>query len=143
MKLLSLSWSGCHGPGKGRAPGMTLLEMTVVILVLLSMVTLLFVSGRAWKNGSDRALCIVNLEMVQKAVRSFSNLYGYMPGESVPGLENKVIGSGLFVDSMPECPGTGSYSTLGDQIPEIGTPYMSCSLAAGGYGHAASNTEDW
>jgi len=121
---------------------MTLLEMTVVILVLLSMVTLLFVSGRAWKRGSDRALCLVNLEMMQKAVRSFSNLYGHNPGESVSGLESQVVGTGRFMDSMPDCPGTGDYTTLGDQIPNLGTAYMKCSLSVG-FGHEPSDASGW
>ena len=38
-----------------RKAGMTLLELTVVILVLLSLISILFVGARAWKKGSDRA----------------------------------------------------------------------------------------
>ena len=39
--------------------GMTLIELTVVILVLLSLISILFVGARAWKRGSDRAGCII------------------------------------------------------------------------------------
>jgi len=109
---------------------MTLLEMTVVILVLLSLIVLLFVGVDGWKRGSDRAMCIVNLEQVQKGVRSFANLHAHDPGESVAGLESEVIGSGKFFEGMPTCPRNGSYVTLGDQVPLIGEPYLSCSLAA-------------
>ena len=38
---------------------MTLLELTVIILVLLSLITILFVGAKAWKRGSDRAACIL------------------------------------------------------------------------------------
>ncbi len=106
------------------------------------MVVLLFVSGAAWKRGSDRALCLVNLESMQKAVRSFSNLNEHSPGEIVSGLENHVIGTGKFIASPPNCPGAGSYTTLGDQIPDLGTLYMTCSLA-GGLDHEPKDPTGW
>lgn len=121
-------WSGVR-PAVRYAPGVTLLEMTVIILVLLSLVTVLFIGGSAWKKGSDRALCIMNLESVQKGVRGYTNLYGYNPGDTVADLEEKVIGLGKFVEATPVCPGEGSYETLGNQIPPIGTLYLTCALA--------------
>lgn len=116
-----------------RAPrGMTLLELTVVIVVLLSMISVLFFGAQAWKRGSDRALCIVNIQNVQKAVRSFSNLYGFDPGSNAPNLQSRIIGLGKFVETTPECPGGGTYAfgqTFGnDTIPPLGELYMSCSL---------------
>ena len=44
-----------------RKAGMTLLELTVVILVLLSLITILFIGARAWKKGSDRSTNLINL----------------------------------------------------------------------------------
>ena len=52
-----------------RKAGMTLLELTVVILVLLSLISILFIGARAWKKGADRAGCILNIRNVQQAVR--------------------------------------------------------------------------
>ena len=49
--------------------GMTLLELTVVILVLLSLISILFIGARAWKKGSDRSANIMNIRNVQQAVR--------------------------------------------------------------------------
>jgi len=54
--------------------GMTLLELTVVILVLLSLIAILFVGARAWKRGSDRAGCIMNIRNVQQAARGHMNM---------------------------------------------------------------------
>jgi type II secretory pathway pseudopilin PulG len=110
---------------------MTLLEVTVVILVLLSLITILFIGARGWKRGSDRALCILNIQNVQKGVRSYSNLYGLEPGAAVLGLKSKVIGMGRFVESVPTCPAGGTYGfgeTGGgeDTIPQIGELYMQC-----------------
>ena len=53
---------------------MTLLELTVVILVLLSLISILFIGARAWKKGSDRAGCILNIRNVQQAVRGYANM---------------------------------------------------------------------
>jgi hypothetical protein len=121
---------------------LTLLELTIVILVLLSMITLLFIGSSAWKNGSDRVLCIMNLQSVQKGVRSYSNMHGHSPGATVPGLQAQVIGLGRYVEAMPECPGDGSYSTSGDLIPDIGDLYLECSLSSSG-NHEPLNAEDW
>jgi hypothetical protein len=120
---------------------MSLLELTVVVLVLLSLTALLFWGGQAWRNGSDRATCIINIHSVQKGVRSLSNLYGFAPGDTVAGLEGRLIGSGLFIEATPRCPGTGAYTLGGDQIPPVGQLYMTCSLAA--TGHVPQDFSDW
>jgi len=118
---------------------MTLLELTVVILVLLSLITILFIGARAWKRGSDRAICIINIHQVQKGVRSYSNLYGFSPGGNAPGLEGQVIGMGRFVETTPTCPGGGTYTTGGDTIPEMGFLYMECDITE----HVPEVTSDW
>ncbi len=130
-----------------RSPGMTLLEMTVVILVLLSLVTILFIGARSWKRGSDRALCIMRIQAVQKGVRSYSNLYGFSPGANAPNLQNQVIGLGRFVEATPTCPATGTYTfgqTYGnDTIPPIGELYMQCSLASTSELHDPPTHSEW
>lgn len=125
---------------------MTLLEMTAVILVLLSLISLLFIGARAWKRGSDRTLCILQIGNVQQGVRSYSNLYGYAPGEMVPNLQGHVIGLGKFLETSPICPTSGSY-TFGeeygpDTIPPTGTLYMKCSLSAS-IQHEPQNFAQW
>ncbi len=128
-------------------PGMTLLELTVVILVLLSLITILFIGAKAWKRGSDRTICIINIHNVQKGVRGYSNLYGYSPGASVPGLQGQIIGLGRFVESTPNCPAGGQYSfgadTGGpDVIPDTGKAYMACDLSTTDQ-HQPNVTADW
>ena len=58
-----------------RKAGMTLLELTVVILVLLSLISILFIGARAWKKGSDRAANILNIRNVQQAVRAHCRMF--------------------------------------------------------------------
>ena len=60
--------------------GFSLLELTVVIVVILSLTSVLFVGARAWKNGADRTGCILNIRNVQTSVRSYQNMYGYNAG---------------------------------------------------------------
>lgn len=126
---------------------MTLLELTVVILVLLSLITILFVGARGWKRGSDRALCIMNIQAIQKGVRSYSNLYGFSPGANAPNLQDKVIGLGRFVEATPTCPAIGTYTfgqTYGaDTIPPLGELYMQCSLASTSDQHDPPTHSDW
>jgi type II secretory pathway pseudopilin PulG len=66
-----------------RKAGMTLLELTVVILVLLSLIAILFVGARAWKRGSDRAANIMNIRNVQQAMRGHENMYNMRPGDTL------------------------------------------------------------
>ncbi len=54
--------------------GMTLLELTVVILVLLSLISILFIGARAWKKGSDRSANIMNIRNTQQAMRGHQNM---------------------------------------------------------------------
>jgi type II secretory pathway pseudopilin PulG len=115
---------------------MTIIEMTVVILVLIALISLLFIGANAWKRGSDRASCIMNLQNIQKGVRSFANLHGHAPGDNVAGLRDRVIGPGKFLEHAPLCPGTGLYeygrngdSVNSDMVPPVGVPYASCTLA--------------
>ena len=123
-----------------RAKGMTLLELTVVILVLLSLISILFIGARAWKRGSDKAGCIMNIRNVQQAVRSWQNMNNKNVGATY-GLTTDIIGSGLFVESTPVCPGAGSY-TIATAVPEIGTAVMTCDLSST-LGHAPPSLSGW
>ena len=132
----------CHRRPGSFAPGLTLIEMSLVILMLLSLTGIILIGAKTWKAGSDRALCILNLQAIQKGVRSYSNLNGYEPGHVVSGLQSRIIGEGCFLEKMPLCPGEGTYTSAGDVIPLPGTLYFSCSLADTGE-HEPTDLEDW
>ncbi len=127
---------------KARKSGMTLIELTVVILVLLSLISILFVGARAWKRGSDRAGCIMNIRNVQQGMRSFQNMNGHSAGDIVPNAKSEIIGPGKFVESVPQCPGTGQYAFMDDSLPLSGALYVSCSLS-GSEKHVPSDHGDW
>jgi type II secretory pathway pseudopilin PulG len=123
-------------------PGITLLELTVVIAVMMSLITLLFFASRVWKRGADRAICIMSIQNVQKGLRSYSNLQGAEPGANIPGLKGLIIGLGRFVQTAPSCPAGGSYTYGEDMIPPMGTLYMECSLSASDH-HEPPDFNDW
>lgn len=135
---------------------MTLLELTVVIMVLLGLISVLFIGARAWKRGSDRAGCVVTLRNVQVAARSYQNMYGYNYGGR-PYAEGGTqdIAAHLFakgyIDSkvydqsrgLQKCAGGGGYTCpLPDIFPEAGELYMTCSLS-GTDDHAPASHAGW
>lgn len=112
---------------------MPLLELTVVILVILSLISILFIGARAWKKGSDRAASILQIRNMQQAVRSYSNMAGHNPGYTHPHLKDSIIGPGMFIEQDPtddpdKHPAGGTYyfslTAGGIVIPAIGDLYM-------------------
>lgn len=123
--------------------GMTLLELTIAIIVLLGLVAITFVGARAWKRGSNRVSCILALRNIQMAARSYQNLYGYAYGGR-PYAENGTqdIAAHLYAKGYIDlslyhqatgadhCPSGGDYTCpVPDIFPEPGELYMSCSLS--------------
>jgi prepilin-type N-terminal cleavage/methylation domain-containing protein len=125
-------------------PGMTLLELTVVILVLLSLISILFVGARAWKKGSDRAANIMNLRNVQQAVRSEANMKDLEVTEGL--LSTVIIGPGLYLESEPSAPVDLTY-TYDTVVPAVGVLYTT--VGTGGiatvadYAPKADSFKDW
>lgn len=130
-----------------RASGMTLLELTVVILVLLSLISILFIGARAWKRGSDRAACILNVRNAQVAIRGYANIRGLQPGDTIPGgasRESVISGPGSYLPSWPVCPGGGIYG--GQElttIPTMGTVLMACNFGDPIDNHFPTHNSDW
>ena len=126
--------------------GMTLLELTVVILVLLSLISILFIGANAWKKSSDRAGCIMNVRNAQQAIRGYANMFGLSPGATIPGGMTRydvIVGPGLFLAKAPVCPGAGTY--VGQNLTTIplgGQVLMQCDFS-NGTNHLPSGTGDW
>ena len=125
-----------------RKSGMTLLELTVVILVLLSLISILFVGARAWKKGSDRSANIMNIRNCQQAMRGHQNLY------------NLEEGTGAFTQTdledyltMPTPPAAGLTYTPGTVVTAPGVLWLT--VAATGdtvladYMPPAADYADW
>ncbi|MEC5127942.1 type II secretion system protein [Verrucomicrobiales bacterium BCK34] len=106
--------------------GLTLIEVTLVIAVLLGLISVLFIGVSAYKEGSNRAKCILNISNVQKAVRSYQNLYELSVASTLA--KATIIGTGKMLESDPACSSGGTY-TYATAVPAIGTAYLTCSLA--------------
>ncbi len=115
-----------------RASGMTLLELTVVILVLLSLISILFVGARAWKKGSDRSANIMNVRNVQQAVRGHQNMNGLLAGAGLlPGL---IFGdSGYLKQPKPPIASVTDY-TFESTVPAVGDLYITNETLGGADG---------
>ena len=133
-----------HTTPTGSRAGMTIVELSVLMFVLLFMVGMSFIGVRAWKSGSDRAACVLNIYHAQEAVRSFSNVNGYRPGEALASVdvEYNVFGEHGYLLKRPECPAGGDYFTKGNTIPNYGTLYLTCSLAVPKR-HRPDSFEQW
>jgi len=123
--------------------GMTLLELTVVILVLLSLMTILFIGARSWKKGSDRAGCIMNLRNIQQAVRGDQNMKGKNPG-SAGLVRANIIGANGFIETEPVCPsGAGTYAFEDGNYPALSSLVTACPVAAVTAEHVPNSTVGW
>ena len=121
--------------------GLTLIEITLVIAVLLGLISVLFIGVSAYKEGSNRSKCILNISNVQKAVRSYQNLYEKKEKDALA--MSTIAGTGKLLETVPTCPSSGTYDDLAE-IPQVGTAYLSCSLSAVADGdHKPTTTTGW
>ena len=114
--------------------GTTLIELSVVIAVLLLLVGVLFIGITAWKNGANKAVCVLNISSVQKALRGYQNMN---PAAAAPAITDLV--SAGFFGTAPVCPGGGTYSY---SSIVTGTAFATCSLSAS-KGHVPPSTLNW
>jgi type II secretory pathway pseudopilin PulG len=124
--------------------GMTLLELTVVILVLLSLISILFVGARQWKKGADRSGCIMHQRNIQQAVRGDQNMKGKNPGDT--GLvAARIIGSGTgYIETWPSCPATGAPFVLADgSYPQPSVLASPCPSVATETDHVPNSIVGW
>lgn len=131
-----------------RANGMTLLELTVVILVLLSLISILFVGARAWKKGSDRAANVMIVRNVQQAVRSYQNMNNVSEGSTVgTTITGPIFGSGNFVENPPTHPVSGLSYLYSGTVPAIGSLFTSSTGTPSNGGtagdYAPTGFQDW
>ena len=136
--------------------GITLVELTVAIVVILSLISLLAIGTRGWMRASARSACIMNLRNFQVATRSYQNLYGYYPGGH-PKLEygtqdiarhlfeKEYVSPSLYdqAKGAKACAGGGTYiSSEPDVFPLPGNLYLICSLVVSRK-HMPEDAAEW
>lgn len=128
---------------KRKAAGMTLLELTVVILVLLGLISVLFFGAQAYIRGSERTQCVMNIRKCQLAVRGYANLNNIRQGATLAVAT--ITGEGNFLETQPVCPGDGAAYTYGTVVPDIGVLYAACGNADATIAgtHIPGDYQDW
>ena len=123
-------------------PGMTLIEITVVILVLLTLIAVLFIGANIYKRGADRAACILNQRNIQQAVRADQNLNN--KGSSAALSAEIICGPGLYLEVEPTCPSdkATAYAWV-STIPDIGALAAHCGLLATYADHVPQDISGW
>jgi prepilin-type N-terminal cleavage/methylation domain-containing protein len=125
-----------------RQRGTTLIELSVVIAVILLLVGVLFIGVSAWREGANRAACLVNMSSIQKAVRGYENVHLLNPGDAV--LSTDLTTDGYF-GVIPTCPVGNTAYTLTGTVPLSGVQYATCAAAGNGAPHTltTAQTANW
>ena len=105
-------------------------------LPVLTATSTLFVGARAWKKGSDRAACILNVRNIQQAIRGYQGMNSLNIGDPIPW--DKIIGEGAFLKNWPICGAGGTYIYT-KTVPAVGKLACECPVAE----HAVPNHADW
>jgi type II secretory pathway pseudopilin PulG len=104
-----------------RQRGTTLIELSVVIAVILLLVGVLFIGVTAWRNGANKAACMVQLSSIQKAARGWENT-------NPDGLAAIVEGTTVLTPTTPSLVGPTGFFAVWPTDPYDG-------LAFGDVGH--------
>lgn len=115
---------------------MTLIELTVVILVLISLIAVLFIGARAWKRGSDRSAAVITIRNSQMGLRAHNRIEGIDDAGTFLNLPQQVFGQNKYVfngaqkadGELPSHPANGQTFDFvagnGDIIPPLGQLYI-------------------
>ena len=146
-------------------PGMTLIELTVVIIVLLTLISVLFFAGTAYIQASNRTACLTNQATIQKAMRGYSTLNQLntaadaIPNTATAPADNSVaavdgatinwttIKTAGFIGGLPstmKCPTdkTSGY-TAATAVPKIGELVAKCPNLTKVPDHVASDITNY
>lgn len=106
---------------------MTLIEITVVILVLLSLISVLFIGVQAYQNGVKRSQCIMNIRNIQTHTRTSQNMANKSPGDAVGSTLSVLLVTGGFFPAAPTCPRDNTaYDLTGTTYPAVSSLAAPC-----------------
>lgn len=95
---------------RANVSGMTLIEISLVIALMLGLISVVFLGIGSYRKGSDKARCKMQLAAVQKAVRAQSNFLGLSIGAAFASTD--AFGAGKALENAPVCPTGGTYTWL-------------------------------
>lgn len=88
--------------------GVTLIELSVVIAVILVLISVLFIGAKYYRDSAGNAACRIAQSSLQKTADSYMNISG-STSVNMAGL----TGTGLpfpTASAQPSCPGDGTLS---------------------------------
>jgi len=84
--------------------GVTLIELSVVIAVILVLISVLFIGASYYRTSANEAACAINRSSIQKAADSYMNISGAATTDTIKGL---ITGdTGPMSSGLPADPGT-------------------------------------
>src|SRR6187402_3175397 len=90
------------------AAGMTLIEISLVIALLLGLIAVVFLGIGSYRKGSDKAKCKMQLVAAQKAIRSQANFQNLNINAAF--VKADAFGAGKALENEPVCPSGGTYA---------------------------------
>lgn len=138
-----------HNHQKNQSLGMTLVELSVVIFVMLGLISVTFLGASAWKRHADRTTAILLIRNTQMGVRSHTRLEGLTDTTIVSDLPEQIFGENKYVPNgtdrstgiqkpdgeFPDHPRSsenfGFVAADGTIIPALGVLYI-CTGGSGG-----------
>ena len=112
--------------------GLTIIELTIVVVVILGLILSLFIGARAFIEGTNRSRCLVNQRDIHMAGRCYQNLNGYQIGQAYDPKD--VVGATGLLLSQTGCPSDGEYE-WSDRIPDFSNLFVTCTLATSDQHH--------
>lgn len=132
--------------GRLNRKGLTLIEVSLVIALLLGLISIVFLGIGSYRKGADKAKCKMQLSQIQKAIRAHANFNNLAVGAAFA--DSDAFGAGKPIGATaPVCPSGGTI-TWSATIPAVGTPYGNCGYtdpddASITHALATTDTEGW
>jgi prepilin-type N-terminal cleavage/methylation domain-containing protein len=93
-----------------RRGGFTLLEVMIVVAIIGLLLAIAVPSWIRTRETAQREICIENLQQIETAKQLWA-LEHTKAKEEVPD-EEDLIGAGLYLKTVPQCPASGEYDFM-------------------------------
>jgi prepilin-type N-terminal cleavage/methylation domain-containing protein len=91
--------------------GVTLIELSVVIAVILVLLSVLFIGAGFYRDSANNAACVINQNGIKKAAESYTNINTSVSASDIT-LVSDLTGNDLpfATGNEPTCPTNGDYT---------------------------------
>lgn len=89
-----------------KGKGVTLIELTIVVSVILVLISVLFVGAEYYRNNSSKSACVINQSAIERAAQVMKNINGARPEDFAATYAE----GAPLADKVPICPTAGTYT---------------------------------